>query len=151
MNNSRILNEWLDAKGNKVTLNNNTSAATTAGDYTNKFKKVVEQLQNTFSATKIIKLEPDLLYATFGPNNGYLHIRTGDNLVDFDCFAEYKFLIYIEHTLRIMLAPARYECNSWDEVLDILVKEKVISNKTLCESVSFSTIDDYKLYENLWN
>jgi hypothetical protein len=151
MNNSRILNEWLDAKGNKVTLNNTTSVATTAGDYTSKFKKVVEQLQNTFSTAKTIKLEPDMLYVTFGPNKGDLLIRTGDNLVDFDCFAEYKFLIYVEHTLRIMLAPARYECNSWDEVLDILVKEKVISDKTLCESASLSTADSFKLYENLWD
>ena len=87
---------------------------------------------------------------SFGKNKGYVLIRINDDYIN-DGDIEDEFKVYIEHPLRIMLAPKQYKCNSWKAVLDILIEEKVISDKTLCESVSFSAVDEFKLYENLWN
>ncbi len=144
MKDSRLLKEWVYL-GNRTTANS-TSAADSAVDYIEKFKKLIPQLKTTFSDAKVVRLKSDEFYMSFGNNKGSVLIRFSD-----DGTTDDRFTIYIEHTLRIMFAPERYRCDSWDAVLDILVAEKVISDKTLCESVSKSVIDDFKLYKNLWD
>jgi len=126
------LQEW-KLTNNSVTINE---------DFTENFKKLVNHLKTIFGCS-VVELEAQELLArlAFGYHRQVLHIRY---LPDKKCF-----IVHIEDEMskQVLLDTTWY--GGWDEVLTNLLVQGYIKDKKLCETLS--TIDEFKLYKNLWD
>ena len=110
-------------------------------DFTENYKKLIEHLKTLFNCN-VTRLAPHDLEVNlaFGYNRQLLKIHYNDNLK--------YFIIHISDTKtnQILLDIAHV---TWDDALLTLQKKGYIKDKKLCEQIS--TIDEFRLYKNLWN
>jgi hypothetical protein len=145
----RRLYEWVDAKGNKINLNSIsiTQATSSTGiqteDFTKKYKKLTTHIKQVWTQISFIELSAHVLEADVGKqDNFHLAITYRPRHGCFDVLVEdnYKGAI-LENT----------SCNTWDEMLTVLLRNSIIVNKKLCEFVEPTVAEDFRLYETLWN
>jgi hypothetical protein len=123
-------------------LSNNNSQIDNTEDFTENFKKLVNHLKTIFSCSVVgLEAQELLVRFAFGYNRQLLRIKY---LPDKKCF-----IIHIQDEMskRVLLDTTWY--NGWDEVLTNLLVQGYIKDKKLCETLS--TIDEFKLYKNLWD
>lgn len=110
-------------------------------DFTENYKKLIEHLKTMFNCN-VVRLAPQDLEVNlaFGYNRQLLKIHYNDNLK--------YFIIHISDTKtsQILLDIAHV---TWDDTLLTLQKKGYIKDTKLCEQIS--TIDEFKLYKNLWS
>jgi hypothetical protein len=153
MNNSKRLLEWVDKNGNKFNLSKSNTAQTVSSsnatsqiDFTADFKKLIHHIETDtgFFSCKILRLTNTLVEFIITSTQGYYTTIQiyGDPVRN--CFK----LISVDDT------DYTFEwTGDWKEIVEIFITEKVISKAAfnLQESISLSTIDGFKLYENLWD
>ena len=140
--------EWMDNNGNTVALNSANSSMSTNGtttkktSYKDEFTKLAKHLKDTHWHSLVS------------------HCTDTEVHIDFWEFQEPIQRIIIEKPINYLRLKVfnnggtntvlDISCKTWDEVLQELEDIKVIKDKRLCESISLSTIDSFKIYENLW-
>ena len=141
------LEEWVDAKGNKVSLSNSSTSSQPASASSSKLKSQVKRFArltqqidtdglctnrrtNKFNSTTL-----ELTLNTAKTKD--LNIRIVYDPVDDD----YELITNGKTSLS--------GCDYEKDILPILIAGGIISNTNLCESASFA--DDFRLYENMWN
>lgn len=134
-----LLTEWVDAKGNKITLNTSATSQSTSSsnknypDQTDRYKRLLAQI----TSDKIVKYTVNLLddrILAITLNNG-----VGVKII---------FKPYVPCYV-VQVDGYDTECDDYEEVLKTLIIEGIITDTDLCESTG-SIADDFKLYENLW-
>jgi hypothetical protein len=139
--------EWLDSNGNKVSLNSATT--TVVSDYSNIFNNLLKHIEATTGVAKIIDMKPFAFTAAVGNGNELNIARVvssaSDKSVTLDC--RFRASLY-NSTRNTYLINKVFD--NWYSMLDALFRHGIITDKTVCESVRVSTIDEFKLYENLW-
>ena len=139
MNTNRILKEWVDANGNKPSTIKSTVVTNSqkmhnvkgpTNDFTIKFKKLADHIDDTHVDMQLIELRPDYLDLDYVDHSSEMHIAIQylDNLDRLD-------LLY-EKVYPKSLKIAEVSCSSWDELLDVLMSYRVIQGKIYCESLS---------------
>ena len=150
MSNSRMLTEWLDANGNKASINNNSSSAnSSAGNsaddlFKDRFVKLAKQIEDcqTWSLVNYIsEWELDLEF------------DTGEAIYSLDIDVNSKNIaavIYNNSTgAEILNVTAGHD--EWHKIILSLKNKNIIQDVKACESIDTTTADDFKLYENLWD
>ena len=141
MKDSRILTEWIDSSGNKISLGN--TAITATGTYKNKFKNITDQVATAYNWCEIENLTDKTLELSFG--TGRLAYQLSISMKN-DCFdILYQELNPDPQTI------GELTCTSWKQVLVYLENIHLVYNRRVCETTGLSTIDGFKLYENLWD
>ena len=161
MKDFRILAEWLDAKGNKIKLNNttlnNTTQNTIARPYAaeaEKFKKLVDQINSEKQHT---------VYYNEGDIKLHIRLRPGSCIPYFYVSIRYE---YTHNEYTVMIDYNSYnskgeayatgthfeDCDTWDDVLDLLIAKGFIKSKNLCEAFALhsTAAEEFAFYENLW-
>lgn len=110
-------------------------------DFTSNFEKLVDHLKTIFGWC-VIKLTAHILDVklAFGYNRQQLLIQYEPKQRD--------FTVQIKDNVNNQIILDVSSLNNWDAVLTKLQEKGYIKDKKLCESIS--TIDEFKLYENLW-
>lgn len=138
------LNEWLDAQGSKVNINNtapNTSSS--SDDFTERFKKLAAHLSSTHGKSTTAKLTEKFFKVVFGKHDEFWLSINYNKLTKF-----ISVILYNAASKRMIL---NHSFDSWSEVLYWFEANNFILSKSVCESIKASTVDEFKLYENLWN
>ena len=130
-----FLKEFVDSKGNKVSLKNSTSSKLVSNipDQTYRFERLVAQIK----ADKLCDIRVHGL-------TGSVLALTTDRSVVVRLERKRSFPPYVLQIGNHADAYADY-----DEVLGALIDEGIIKNTDLCESASFA--EEFKEYENLWD
>jgi hypothetical protein len=152
MNNSKRLLEWVDANGNKVSLNNTNQASglNNTVDYSEKFNKLLAQIKSTTGVARVIDMKPCSFTAVVGSGYELTVARVIDSTDDrYKATTNDKFRASLYDSSSNSY-PINQVFINWNAMLDALLQQQIITNKSVCESVSLSTIDGFKLYENLW-
>lgn len=169
MNNSRILTEWLDKDSNKISLNNNSTKFNrtpyqrtdiydpnrTYTNYSDKdnFTKLENHLKTCWKTCRAkVQDHTASFVLSNDPNEGRVGSErilievgaVGDKNSDYWCRVEDQ--TDFSNWERLL----DFSAKTFEEVLNELFKLSLIKDINLSESVSLSTIDDFKLYENLW-
>ena len=148
MNNNRILKEWLDANGNKVALNSisNTPGTKQSNDlFKDKFMKLAKHMKDCHPSlvNYLSEWELDIDYA----------FEVDLDIIEYNLYIDVDSKHINVRVTEIYTGKEMFtfiaQHNEWSNVLDELKDHFVIKDKKLCESASMSTIDGFKLYENL--
>jgi hypothetical protein len=150
-----LLKEWVDAQGNKIVLNSTTSSVTTTAatatvpsttattvSYKDKFKKVANQVTTTQKWCDIEELTDRTLELVFGYGRTIYQLNISIRGNAFDVLFQ-----KIDPDTDVI---GEFTCDSWRYVLNYLKSESLIRDVSICESASISTIDEFKIYEDLW-
>ena len=146
MKNSRILTEWIDANGNKISLNslNNSTVTQQKNDlYKDRFMQLAKHIEDCHSWSTVLYVsEWELDLEFYYESEAYsLDIEVNS--------ANIQVIVYNNVSgAEIVNATVRH--NEWPKILSILKANNVIKDIKACESINLSTIDGFKLYENLW-
>lgn len=111
-------------------------------DYTEEFKKLLEHLKSVFiSGCSNEKITDKSFYVdlAFGPYRQSIEIKYQEKQ------GYFTVLIKERKTKQIVFDLAQ---NTWGGVLSMLYKNGYIKNTNLSEQLS--TVDEIKLYNNLW-
>lgn len=130
-----FLKEFVDSKGNKVSLKNSTASKPVSNipDQTYRFERLVAQIK----ADKLCDIR--------------VHGLTGSVLA---FTTDKSVTVRLErkassHPYILQIGNHADAYTDYDEVLEILIDEGIIANTDLCESASFA--EDFQQYENLWD
>jgi len=133
------LNEFVDKNGKKINLNNSAAQTTNKTstknypDQTERYKKLLAQIDSDgFCKYTINILDDRILAITL--NNG-----VGVKII---------FKPYVPCYL-VQVDGYDNNCDTFEDVLKLLIIEGIIGDTDLCESTSFA--DDFKIYEDMWN
>lgn len=150
----RRLYEWKDAKGNKVSLNNSTTAASSKTNK-EKFKELTDYMA-THKGSLVTKAEIVRLDDGGFTYKEYWKSTVGQDymltlLVGYSRFnSSWRFELYIDTDII-----KEVQGSGWEELLEKLEKYFHVPKagskeyKSLCEVLSIA--EDFKLYENLWD
>lgn len=134
------LNEWQDAKGNKVNTNSPARSTTSTGaknypDQTDRYKRLLAQIDADGYSKYTVNLLDDRILA-FTTHDG-LPIK----------------IIYKPYTTPpsylVQIDGKDFYDNEYEDVLNLLLDIEVIKNTDLCESASIA--EDFRTYETLWD
>ncbi len=146
----RRLTEWVDKNGNKITLKSTAASNTQTniikpGYFKSKFEKLSNHLVDIYGFCDIRYLSDDVLklYHSVGFDEYLLEIVTD--------YGKYPMELLYERVQPTKGQITRATFSSYEQLLDKLLHIGVIKDKKLCESKKISTIDDFQLYENLWD
>ena len=134
------LNEW-------IVMNNSTATKQSSIGH-EEFGKIIKHLEDIYDCDR----DRDLKYLY---DTGF-EISYGDQLdiyrlvIDFDTKTEKWTLFHIQ-TYPINKILKNYSGVGFNHLLNIMFTSKIIKDKTICESVQSSTIDEFSEYESMWD
>lgn len=146
MKDSRILTEWIDANGNKINLNslNNSTATQQKNDlYKDRFMKLAKHIEDCHSWSTVLYVSEWELDLEF-------YYESEAYSLDIDVNSTNIQVIVYNNVSGAEIINATVRHNEWSKILSILKANNVIKDIKACESINLSTIDSFKLYENLW-
>ena len=151
MSNSRILKEWLDKNGNKITLNNNSSSlAQPANDlYKDRFKKLALHIEDYHKWCLVYHVSEWELELEYRNNSNIYELKIDVNSKDIQI--DLGDVDVLTGTTKPILSTSVAH-GDWSGVLSILKDNNVIKDPKLCEQLftKASFTGTFKEYENLW-
>jgi hypothetical protein len=129
MKDSRILREWVDAKGNQIKVNSTTTTSNESekGNFNSKFTKLHNHINNVWGGVNIIRCTTQTLAMYYGYGQRWYHLIIR-YIPEEGCFE--INLSERQHNGKLIYAG---EADSWTELLDILMQTETIKNRKLCE------------------
>ena len=136
----RRLVEWT------ARTNNNTATTQQADDlYKDRFMKLAKHIEDCYSWSTIYYVSEWELDLEYQDDDGCIYS------LDIDVNSKNISVVVLDTKLSTEVVIATVQHNEWSKLLDILKDNGVIQNTKLCEARSLSTIDDFKIYKNLWD
>ena len=128
MRDSRIIREWLDAKGNKINISKSSSPTTTSTDFTDKFKKLYGHIDSVWGGVNVLRCGAHELMIYYGYGQEWYHLIIRYVPTE-NCF---EINLTRQKPDTLIYAGEAY---SWSDLLDILEQTETIKNRKMCEWV----------------